>query len=388
MFSAGVWAALLACSLAGHAVSEVNPFPAFRRFHRCIGPETLYYPTASEVRAVARDQLRPDRIAVVVGGSSVLHGAGMSGDGLWTLRLQELLGERYRVVNLGMRGALPFEFGAVAAEMVLPEHDRLLFVTDTFPAASPGPLDGDKYRYFFWDAYYRGLLPASPARDRRVREFLKWSKPDEPRAELRLQARLDSLLRARDLWNYLGATTVNTVWALEIARHFTRPRNEWPDPGCSPDTLDVIYPPAARDGGMSWVRLAFRPGRGTDADLASLTCLDTPAPPGTARARIEQGVAECCPEGLRGRTLIVVMRGSPFYLDRLAPAEQRRYDRVCSGTVRTLEHLGFAALEVGRGYDVLDYADHCHFNDRGGSRLAAAVAARLRDLARQLGYER
>jgi hypothetical protein len=105
MFFAGVCSALVACSLAGHIVGELNPFPAFRRFHRCIGPETLYYPTASQVRAVARDQLRPDRIAVVVGGSSVFHGAGMTGDGLWTLRLQELLGEQYRVVNLGMRGA-------------------------------------------------------------------------------------------------------------------------------------------------------------------------------------------------------------------------------------------------------------------------------------------
>src|SRR5690348_8568906 len=95
----GVAVAFAACCLAGHAAGRRNHLRDFHRFHQLISPESLYYPTVNEVCALARGRLDRDRVAVIVGGSSVLHGTGQRADQLWTDRLQALLGDDYRVIN-------------------------------------------------------------------------------------------------------------------------------------------------------------------------------------------------------------------------------------------------------------------------------------------------
>ena len=127
----GVAASFLACCVAGRLLSHVNCLCDFTRFHLHIDYQSLYYPTVSQVRSLARDTLDPDKVVVVLGGNSILQGFGQGAAGNWTRHLQELLGDRFQVLNLALPNAAPFEFGAVAAEVLARDHPRLLLLSHT-----------------------------------------------------------------------------------------------------------------------------------------------------------------------------------------------------------------------------------------------------------------
>ncbi len=229
----GVVAAFLACCLAGHLAGRRNHHRQFHRFHILLSPQTLYYPTPCEVRALARDRLGRDRIVVIVGGSSITEGCWQAPADLWTLRLQALLGDEYQVINLGFMGAMTAEFGATAAEMLTRDYPRLILISDLPPGwLAPEP-DGDSHKYFFWHAHARGwLLPGSErdaylaARDQ--------SEADARRVqELQAQATLDRGLSFEELWQTFGYTTAFTVWSPVPVVHarasFAQPRRRSPD---------------------------------------------------------------------------------------------------------------------------------------------------------------
>src|SRR5437868_13109561 len=83
LFTGALLSFAAACA-AGFIVRDRNFHAEFGRWHQFIGSETLYYPTASEVRAIARSRLTADKIAVVVGGNSVLYGSGQRAEEVWT----------------------------------------------------------------------------------------------------------------------------------------------------------------------------------------------------------------------------------------------------------------------------------------------------------------
>src|SRR6516225_1501366 len=78
----GAAASFAACCLLGRALTRVNVYRDFTRFHPHLSNLSLYYPTASQARSVARSRLTPERVAVVVGGSSVLYGYGQGAEHL------------------------------------------------------------------------------------------------------------------------------------------------------------------------------------------------------------------------------------------------------------------------------------------------------------------
>src|SRR5262249_32926891 len=58
----GMLLGFLSCVVAGWATRDTNVYAGFVRFHTYINFLTLYFPTASEVRAVVRARCRPDRV--------------------------------------------------------------------------------------------------------------------------------------------------------------------------------------------------------------------------------------------------------------------------------------------------------------------------------------
>lgn len=227
----GVVLGLVVLAVAGRLVTARNWHRDFVRFHPYIAPETLYQPTIGEMRAIIRSQCRPDQILVVVGGNSIFQGVGQPVGKLWTRRLQEHLGARYAVVNLAFRGSAPTDGGALAAESLREEFPHQIYLANVppFKAASPG----GSVEYFFMtlDAHYKGWLLDHPARDEVIADRL--SRPDIYPAvrEQNIGARLDAVLRFRDLWNWWSATrwfTFPTPQTPEATRAF-RPRNAFPD---------------------------------------------------------------------------------------------------------------------------------------------------------------
>ena len=65
---------LVALAWAGRMAAGVNQFEGFRRFHENMNPLSFFYPTASEVVALARESAGAGQTPVIVGGSSITYG--------------------------------------------------------------------------------------------------------------------------------------------------------------------------------------------------------------------------------------------------------------------------------------------------------------------------
>src|SRR5438105_802334 len=88
-FLLGVGLSFLGSCVGGFVAGGINYNESFQRFHELIGPENYCYPTASQVRAIAKSRLKDEKIAVVIGGNSILYGTGQNVDRVWTKELQK-----------------------------------------------------------------------------------------------------------------------------------------------------------------------------------------------------------------------------------------------------------------------------------------------------------
>jgi hypothetical protein len=387
---AGVVVSFVGCCLAGYLASRHSPFRHFERFHALLSPESHFYPTASQVRQMVRGLLGPDDVAVVVGGSSHLHGTMQTPAGVWTRRLQAELGPPFKVINLALRRGTGTEISGPVAEMLCREHRRLVFVTEAWPGLLNHHPDGDQYRYFYWDAFYKNLLLPAPERD----VWLGWlSELEEAQdraagrltggyPELKRRMRLDCGLYFTDLWNRIGYDYVFTLWTPQSARPFTRPRRSLDDNDLSPLPVDQRFrqPGAAAD--MACLRLQYGSARVRRDDGGAWA--EDPADHRWALLRL--ALLHSFPPALREHLVIVVASHSRYHRKQLPPDLRLLYEAVGEVTVRIARSQGLAAFKEGEGFAEDDYADLMHLTASGGARLARQVAAQVRERARALGY--
>jgi hypothetical protein len=247
---AGVVFSFLGCCVLGRILSRQNQYTDFTRFHSYISPQTQYFPTASQVRSLARASLDHEKVAVVVGGNSILQGVGQRATELWTKRLQELLGSDYRVINLAQARAQPAEFGGVMAEVLSGDHHKVIYITDLGSSTGLGNLQGWTYHYFFWDAYFKKLLPHDPAREHELREFTVKRTGISKRSytELQLGRRIDASLFFLDLWTSCTLNSLGTVWVPLPSGCFTRARQALADPDIRVAEKEQYHPDETAPG--------------------------------------------------------------------------------------------------------------------------------------------
>jgi hypothetical protein len=282
------------------------------------------------------------------------------------------------VLNLAVHGAGSYEFGGVGAEMLLADHPKLIFVSNLGPGYMPEEPDGGIYRYLFWDAYAKGLLTSDAER----REALAWVKGkrsrDEAFHELRRRSRLDACLHVQDLWTRVTHDHVSTVWNRLLDASFLRPRRIYSDVE-HPVPTSRRYPPGEEAREMAVVRAWITGGR----DLIGDPYEGSPNP-----FVLERAMRRVIPRVLRSHTLLVVVRESPHYLDRLTLSERDKYDRLLTATAATAEKVGIAGLVAGREMTTDDFNDRCHPSESGGARLAEEIAPKVRELAERFGWAR
>jgi hypothetical protein len=380
----GAACAFAACCLAGRLGVRHNLFDSFERFHIYVNPSTCFYPTASQVRALGRARLDPDKVAVVIGGDSIMYGVGQPLPEVWTRHLQDRLGDGYCVLNLGLWASTPHEFGAVAAEVLSADRPRLILVADAPASAYPCVPDGVMHPYFFWDAYYKGLLRTYPERMAAIARVPPGRPGCTPADQAPARALLNSACYFDDLWNAVAYRRGGTVWNWRMPDTWYRPRRTLPDPEVPPPTPDSRHPPEVLDYNMTVVRGRFLYG-GCKKDGSGRWVEDPAAP---AWAALQDGARSCFPEPDRKRTLLVIVPESPYYVGRLSPDEQGHYRALGRLTAEKLEAAGFAALDAGDIFSAEDYADSRHLAASGGAKLAALVAGRVRRMAAELGYDR
>ncbi|MBI1915736.1 MAG: hypothetical protein HYS12_13535 [Planctomycetes bacterium] len=383
---AGVVFAFLGCCLAGRLVSQRNPYKWFTRFHRYVHPETHVYPTASQVRSLARQRLDPKKVAVIVGGNSILHGVGQRVQHVWTRRLQKLLGDDYCVLNLAVFSAEPAEFGAIVAEALDGEYRKMIFLTAFGSGKGTGTPDGTLYRYFYYDALYKGMLPADAQRDAHLAALNeeRTKTEGEKSVELRRGRHLDSALYFEDLWTTCTLKWFNTTWSPLLVAGVTAPHLVYADIG---GPLEVSHPPAERERARRIVRgfaeslgpLVFGPSLPPRGQRKGLR-------PDPTQSPLVRDLETCFPAPTRRRTLILVTHDSPFYVNELAPAAREEYAWAVAKAAEVLEAAGYGALDVCGDFAVRDFDDQLHLSESGGNKLADRVAPKIRAMARRLGY--
>lgn len=345
-----------------------QPPPGFTRLHQPLSPEAAFYPPRSMLENLALSRWRPGQTIVVIGGNSVLHGVGQSAASLWSLRLQDLLGEKYLVLNLAFRGAHPAEGGAIVAESLLKRGLPVLYVANSAVGPVARPYEG-AYQYLFWDARARESLLPNPARTAELDLRLAHAPNRAELATQDFKARLDRRLHYSALWHDVGQRGFSTVWTEVTRGHFWWPRARFPD--AEPDAP----PLAQRYSGPLDLELVNT--RGASATFAE--------PDGQGGWRLTPGplhqaeidLAEVFPAALRPRTLILLSQPSPYYLDQLTPDERARHRFAFAAYEEVWRRHGIACVTAGTDFTAADYLDRIHLSPTGGHKLAELVAQEI-----------
>src|SRR5262249_117871 len=120
--------------------------------------------------------------------------------------------------------------------------------------------DGYNLKYFFWGAYYKGLLLPNPAREEMLQDQQRAQSESqkagaEPKeADLRRRARLDSVFYFDDLWNTCAYRFFSTVWTPSTAKSPLGPRRKYPDPDPGAPPMDCRYPDSLQEKSMASVK--------------------------------------------------------------------------------------------------------------------------------------
>jgi hypothetical protein len=366
----GVVFSFLACCLGGRWVSRQLLYTNFVRFHQMISPQSQFFPTACQVEKLAEAQASPDQILVVVGGNSIAFGVGQREEQVWTKKLQALLGDHYRVINLAMPSGGTMEFAGVVSEILAQRHAKILFVT-TANVGGAADASSGFYRYFFWDAVYKGLLPNDAEHQAWVKHVMEGHTNEKTMPELQREMQVDRVVYGRDLWTAIAYRKCSLVWNPFVNNTFGRARRKYKDPDTGPLVPFSLRCPAANDA--AYTELVRR-------ELQAELGLRLARPP------LLQSVESVFPPSSRVHSLILLPMQCPYYVKCLTPNERQHYYWLYERASNVLEQAGIAAQSLGKNWTREDYYDLVHPSESGGAKMAEMVAPRLREMSQRLGY--
>ena len=367
-FIAGLVLGLLALSWLGSVVESPRLAESFVRFHVFLSAEGGYFPTARQIRSIVEPRIGPEpKVHVIVGGSSVEHGAGQPEPLIWTRFLQEHLGSEFRVTNLALRAGSSTDFGNIGAELLLREGRPVIYVAGAGLIVFGTALQGSFHRHAMFDAWHRGYLLPWPPRDQLLADAA-WRGPSELRGPA-LGALLNAYLNFNDLWNFVGYEYASSNWNRLLAKRSFGSRASLADP--------LNYMPEPYRDDMNYdMNFLMRIVKGqilspTDPSWQGIMAL----------------TEQMTPPRLRAVTLAIVQLNSPYYLDRLDPTDREAYVAEAYDHARRLREIGFRRAEVpGTDFTADDYVDRTHISVSGGQKLAVKLAPVIRTMATELGY--
>lgn len=383
-FLGAVLLAFVGMSYFGYVVGNQNFYHRFVRWHEGINPQSYFYLTARQMIAIAKSRCKKDQILVLVGGNSILFGGGQAERDVWTNHLQELLGEKYCVINFGLRGARFSEGTANILDSL--SHDfKVIYLTNEVDYGYEQILRvwkklniEEPYVYLFYDAYYKGLLPED-----KKDEFFKiayfHNLKKERLEEIKYGMWLDSLFYGFDAWGYVGYQYFFPVWT-SLTKGF-KPRSQ------TTDRLEWPLAPVDQrfknemDHHLSVIKEQLDP-----LFEQSLTQEWIPAEKGWEKFRMVSELAVS--KNLRQQTLALVTDYDPYFWDYLPSSYKERSMRSRLFAVKMLQKLGYHAMRIGEDFMVEDFKDTMHFSPSGGRKMAEKVAPEIKQMAYDLGYER
>lgn len=323
---------------------------------------------------MAKESLDSGKKVVIVGGNSVAMGKGQGKD-LWTEKLQNKLGPEYKVLNFAQSLMPPLSGPYIAFLSLTQKYDSVFYVADSEYCAVNEVDDPYQGYPYWWDAYYKNLLPPLPSIQQRLDSRLYPTVAKGALEEYKLGSYLDSLFYFRDLWTTIGYKSFFTVWTQGTSANFLTPRRDLPD--IDPPVLPVKtrfynFNPAIDHprivSRFNWIYEQVKPNqwRVSENHLNIL----------------EQSMAAQVPAHLRSRVLLVSVRDNPYYVRRiLSQVEQEQLTKAARLSYRLWRKLGCRALEAGGDYVDEDFIDDCHLSSSGGAKLMESVAAQVSEMA-------
>jgi hypothetical protein len=376
IFLCAVLAGFALCCFVGKLSSEKNVFRNFARFqlHMCL--QTNFYPTVSELVALAEEKSRPDQILVIVGGSSVMHGVGQSEDVLWTKKLQELLGNKFCVVNFGLKSGSPFEGGYIAAEALSKRRKNVIYLADYLPGQIIDSATGPIYSYMYWDALSRNCLMPESRRTNLIDEKLAQLKPSERDRinDLKLRAQLDSYFHFTDLWNSVAVRYFSTIWYPYASNPFKARKSQTPE-------WYVLETVGKRFEKNFQTEIDINKSLGaalTKKDDAGNWVIDS-----AQNRMLQQQASSIAPEEMKKRMLLVSIPRCPITLKGFSSDELEKRKLGYETSCNIWKNSGFRASTVGQGLSPADYVDFVHLAPSGGTKLAQEVYPQIIKLCKE-----
>ncbi|PTX98390.1 hypothetical protein [Opitutus sp. ER46] len=371
-FLLGFVLAFASCIGAGWYLGRQPLFRGFVRFFQSIQPQTQFYPTVRELVSYVERTVPRDKILVLVGGASYFRGTGQNPGELWTHELQRRLGDEYAVVNYGIDQAGPPAFAGVVFQILAQRYPRAIYVCNG-GVLTDAPLDGGGvYRYLYWDAYYKDLLPEEPGWEARVQAEIARQTRTQEGQELHLGKRLDAYTYACALWTWVGYHGVFTVWADSYPRHPFRARGRYVE---RDDPNLRATQRAQRQG--EYAKLMEERGRAT----ARTGWLRDPAGKWVQDPALRLGIAErydrMLPPSVRAKSLVVLLHGNPYFQRHWTAGERRRWKETYNLAEQVIGQCGYQVVQAGADFTPDDYVDAGHFMASGGQKIAAIVADKI-----------
>ena len=370
-FFIGMVVGFVLCSGLGFVASLYSRFDNFQRFFAPLQPQSLYYPTISQLRNTVIGSVPPDRILVLVGSSSILRGLGQNQTELWTNELQDLLGDRFAVVNLAIDRANFTSFGLVAFRSLQKEFPRSIFVGHTGPY-DPGSFQGDnEFRYLFWQAYYQDLISLDEREKALAAGIQKRDLTSGSEIGVHIGAVLDAAFYFRDLWQFIGYNYAFTLWSATTASRSFAPRRTFTDDRVDYASIKTMF--------RNDTEYARGYARRVAENLRSLA--GVPIGP-----EVEERFRDVLPLDLRRKSVVVLMHPNPYYLDIVGGDFRSVYASFYDAAERAINRADYHVVQMGRHFEPDDYLDSGHLVESGARKMAAILKPVIEAVAQGNDY--
>ncbi len=383
-FFLGFLCAMVACSLAGRKLAQDGFYESFTRIGGTFQVDDTFLLSPAPMVRWIRAHCSRDRELVLVGGSSIMMGAGQPVRRLWSKRLQELLGDGYCVVNLaGPSGALN-GFAGTTLGILGHEYKRAWLIADMHDGVVGYSPDGVMtQKHYFWSAYFSGMLePGFLAHGQdengklRVTPATTMSDKDRARLEqLRLGSWLDSWLHFDELWSYLHYRYFTTYYFHNAGRWQWTPRAAWPDYDFE---FDEAQARAHRQYADAVGSAAFN---GKLERLRDLKTYFAATPSGlklreNALGMLDTQLKDNIIDASKQNVVIAYITVAPYYTSHLSLDEQSAYETLYEHKAAMFRRYGYHVVRPTLTAD--DFTDLMHTNPLGGDKVAGVVAAEIR----------
>jgi hypothetical protein len=206
------------------------------------------------------------------------------------------------------------------------------------------------------------------------------------RARLEIIGRvwLDRCLHFRDFWNYV---TMDWICTIPSAYQPALPEVHWPRQRFADTEPDFADIPLASRFRRDLVDTELRIIRGATAPFYQRAGDGRWQLAEWKRKDVDTYICAVMPELLRRRTLIVVSKNSPYYVDQLATGERERDEQGYRDTLEIWRGVGYHAATYPSDFNAADYGDRTHLTVTGGRKLAGMVADDVQTIAAECGYQ-